>query len=90
MTIKEDLKQKTPSYVSETTEFHSFLKWVSENKITTSTQLKSVLNTEIKELQSFLEKDMHAREGTNSRVQGPRARRLDFLKLARDKIVKYL
>ena len=90
MTIKEDLKSKTPKYVSETAEFQIFLKWVAEKKITTSTQLKSVLNAEIKDLEDAFKKDMSSREGTNARVQRPRAQHLDFLKLARDKIVKYL
>ena len=90
MTVKEDLKSKTPKYVSGTTEFQVFLKWVAEKNVKTSTQLKSVLNAEIKDLQTALKKDMSSREGTNSRVQGKRAKQLDFLKLARDKIVKYL
>ncbi len=90
MTIKEDLKNKTPRYVAETNEFQVFLKWVAEKKIKTSTQLKSVLNAEIKDLQESLNKDMSSREGTNARVQRPRAKQLEFLKLARDKIVKYL
>lgn len=91
MTVKEVLKKNVPDNFQTTPEFSVFLKWVTQNKIQTGTQLKHVLEAEIKELQESLNRNMHgAREGTNARVTRQRAKQLDFLKLCRDKICKYL
>lgn len=89
MAVKAVLKSKVADYVKETPEWPVFLKWISQNKVDTVSQLKSVLNAEIKECQSTLEKGMsNSRQGTNTRVVRQSAKKLAFLKLVNDKIVK--
>jgi len=91
MTVKEVLKKNVPDKFQTTPEFSVFLKWVAEKKVQTSTQLKHVLDAEIQELQGSLNRNMSgSREGTNTRVVRQRAKQLDFLKLCREKICKYL
>ncbi len=90
MTVKEDLKAKVPDFVKETPEWPVFLRWISQNKIQTRSQLKFELNEAIKDCDKQLKLFAKSREGTNARVLRACARKLDFLKLARDKIVKYL
>jgi len=90
MTVKEDLKAKVPDFVKETPEWPVFLKWVSQKKIASRAQLKFELNQEIKDCQQKVKDFAKSREGTNARVLRSCARKLDFLHLARDKIVKYL
>lgn len=89
MPIKEVLNGKVPDFVKETPEWTVFLKWVSENKIQSADQLKSVLNAEIKDCQESLNKNMAgSREGTNTRVVRQCAKKLSFLKLVQEDIVK--
>ena len=90
MTVKEDLKAKVPDFVKETPEWPVFLKWVSQKKITSRAQLRFELAEEIKDCQKKLGDFAKSREGTNARVLRACAKKLDFLKLARDKITKYL
>ena len=90
MTVKEELKGKVPDYVKDTPEWPVFLKWISQEKVKTVAQLKSVLNAEIKECDKKLKLFAKSREGTNARVLRSCAKKLDFLQLARDRIVKYL
>jgi len=89
--MKEILKAKVPDFVKDTPEWKVFLKWVSQNEIKNTTQLKSQLKSEIETCQAELKKLMSdSSSGTNTRFARPCAKKLDFLKLARDKIVKYL
>jgi hypothetical protein len=91
MSVKEVLKKNVPEKFQFTPEFSVFVKWVAQKKIQKSTQLKHVLNAEIKELQDSLNRNMSgSREGTNTRINRQRAKQLDFLKLCRDKICRYL
>jgi hypothetical protein len=90
MTVKEDLKEKVPDFVKTTPEWPVFLKWISQNKIRTRSQLKFELNQDIRDCQKKLANFAQSREGTNNRILRACAKKLDFLKLARDKIVKYL
>lgn len=91
MTVKEDLKAKVPAFVKDTPEWSVFLKWISQNKVKTRIQLKSKLDTKISDCQTLLKKrSSDMRGGTNNRLTRQCAKRLDFLKLARNKIVKYL
>ena len=90
MTVKEDLRAKVPDFVKSTPEWPVFLKWISQKKITSRSQLKFELNQEIKDCQQNVKDFARSREGTNARVLRAFAKKLDFLKLARDKIVKYL
>jgi hypothetical protein len=90
MTVKEDLKAKVPAFVRDTPEWPVFLRWISQNRIKTRAQLKFELNQDIKDCQKKLSEFSRSREGTNNRILRACAKKLDFLKLARDKIVKYL
>jgi len=90
MTVKEELREKVPAYVRDTPEWPVFLRWISQKKITTRSQLKFELAEEIKDCDKKLKHFAKSREGTNARLLRSSARKLDFLKLARDRIVKYL
>ncbi|MBW3016663.1 hypothetical protein KY309_03580 [Candidatus Woesearchaeota archaeon] len=91
MAVKEVLKESVPDFVKQTPEWPVFLRWISQRNIKTKAQLKSVLNAEIKDNQKKLESFSKPRTaGTNSRVLRPAAKRLDFLKVCRDRILKYL
>jgi len=91
MPVKEDLKKKVPDFVKETPEWTVFLRWISQRKITTRTQLKSKIDTEIKECQELMKTSMKSmRGGTNTRIVRSCAKKLDFLKLAKNKIIKYI
>ena len=90
MTVKEDLKAKVPDFVKAAPEWPVFLRWISQNKIETHSQLKFELAEDIRDCQKKLGEFAKSREGTNARVLRACARKLDFLKLARDKIAKYL
>ncbi|VVB81879.1 Uncharacterised protein [uncultured archaeon] len=90
MAVKDDLKKKVADFVKETPEWPVFLRWISQNDIKTRAQLKSVLNAEIKDYDQKLKFYAMSREGRNVRLLRPCAKKLDFLKLCRDKIVKYL
>lgn len=90
MSVKDDLKKSVPDYVKKTAEWSVFLRWLSQNEVKTRSQLKSVLNAEIKDCQAKLNKamsDMH--RGTNTRITRQCAKKLDFLKVCRDRIAKY-
>jgi uncharacterized coiled-coil DUF342 family protein len=89
MPVKEDLKRKVPDFVKDTPEWPVFLRWVSQNKLETRAQLKFQLNEDIRECQEKLREFAKSREGTNNRVTRVCAKKLGFLKLVRDKIVKY-
>lgn len=90
MAVKDDLKAKVADFVKETPEWPVFLRWISQNNIKTKAQLKSVLSAQIKDCDKKLKFFAKSREGRNARILRPVAKRLDFLKLCRDKIVKYL
>ncbi len=90
MAVKEDLKAKVPEFVKNSPEWTVFLRWISQNDVKTRAQLKSVLSAQIKDYDEKLKFYAKSREGRNARVLRPAAKRLDFLKLCRDKIVKYL
>jgi hypothetical protein len=90
MSVKDDLKAKVAGFVKDTPEWPVFLRWISQNDVKTSAQLKSVLSAQIKDCDQKLKFYAKSREGRNARVLRPTAKRLDFLKLCRDKIVKYL
>ena len=90
MSVKEDLKVKVPDFVKDTPEWPVFLKWITQKKIATRAQLKFELEQDIKECQKKVNEFAKSREGTNARVLRAWAKKLDFLKLSRDKITKYL
>ncbi len=87
--VKAILKRKVPAYVQETPEWPVFLRWISQKNIRTSAQLKDTLSAEIKDCQDMLKVRMkNMRQGTNNRTARKYAKKLDFLKVVRDKIVK--
>ena len=89
--VKVLLKKQVPAYVQETPEWGVFLRWVSQKKIRTRDQLKKTIKDEIKKCQETMNKNMASmRNGTNTRIVRQCAKKLDFLKLARDRIVKYV
>ena len=90
MAVKDDLKSKVPDFVKDCPEWTVFLRWISQNEIKTRAQLKSVLSAQIKDCDQKLKFYAKSREGRNARLLRPCAKKLDFLKLCRDKIVKYL
>ncbi|MEM3154003.1 MAG: hypothetical protein QW165_00345 [Candidatus Woesearchaeota archaeon] len=91
MAVKDDLLKKVPDFVKATPEWTVFLKWLSQNEIETRDQLIAVLNEQIKFYQDFVTKNQEgSREGTNTRKVREYAKTLDFLKLAKEKIVKYV
>ena len=90
MAVKEDLKAKVPDFVKATPEWPVFLRWISQKKIASRAQLKFELVQDIKDCQKKLSEFAKSREGTNARVLRASAKKLDFLKLVRDKITKYL
>ena len=91
MAIKADLEKKVPDFVKNTTEWSTFLNWMSQNEIETRDQLIAVLNAQIKFYQDFVTKNLEgSREGTNARKVREYAQTLSFLKLVREKIVKYV
>ena len=89
MAVKDVLKKKVPAYVKETPEWSVFLRWISQKNVTTTAQLKRKLDEQIMDCQADLKTRMKdGRQGTNSIRTRQYAKRLDFLKLVRDKIVK--
>ena len=91
MAIKDDLAKKVPDFVKTTPEWHVFLTWISQNEIETRAQLIAVLNEQIKFYQNFVTNNLEgSREGTNARKVRQSAQQLNFLRLAREKIVKYV
>ena len=89
--VKEALKKAVPDFVKQTPEWIVFLRWISQNKVRTRDQLKKKLSDEIKKCQKQLKTDMKTSvSGTKTRIVRQCAKKLSFLKLARDKIVKYL
>jgi len=91
MAIKDDLVKKVPDSVKTTPEWSVFLAWMKQNEIETRDQLIAVLNEQVKFYQNFVTKNLEgSREGTNARKVREYAQTLNFLKLAREKIVKYV
>ena len=89
--VKEILKKSVPDFFKETPEWSVFLRWISQRKIRTRDQLKKTVREEIKTCQDTMNTAMASmRGGTNTRIVRACAKRLDFLKLARDKILKYI
>ncbi len=91
MAIKDDLVKKVPDFVKTTPEWLVFLAWMKQNEIETRDQLIAVLNEQVKFYQNFVTKNLEgSREGTNARKVRESAKTLNFLKHAREKIVKYV
>lgn len=90
MSFKDVLTAKVPDFVKNSPEWTVFLRWLSQNDITSNAQLNSVLNAQIQDCQLALNKSMSSSfQGTNNRVDHALAKKLDFLKLVKTKIMKY-
>ena len=91
MAIKADLEKKIPDSVKLTPEWSVFLSWMRDNEIESRDQLKAVLDAQIKYHQDFVTKNLEgSREGTNARKVRESAKTLNFLRHAKEKIVKYV
>jgi hypothetical protein len=89
--VKEVLKKSVPDFVKGTREWTVLLRWISQKNIRTRDQLKKTVREEIKTCQEVMKTRMrHMRGGTNTRIVRQCAKRLDFLKVVRDRILKYL
>ena len=88
MGFKEDLKNKIPIKYKYTPEFNILLKIIKQNKINTPDKLKKYINKQIKEDQAWLkERQKTSVEGTMNRWLVRRAKRLDFCKVIKKKIL---
>ena len=88
MGFKEDLKNKIPIKYQYTPEFNILLKIIKQNKINTPDKLKKYINKQIKEDQAWLkERQKTSVEGTMNRWLVRRAKRLDFCKVIKKKIL---
>ncbi len=91
MAIKAELEDKVPDSMKATPEWTVFLAWMKENEIETRDQLVAVLDAQIRFYQDFVTKNLEgSREGTNARKVRESAKTLNFLRLAKEKIVKYV
>ncbi|MBI4146182.1 hypothetical protein HY489_02485 [Candidatus Woesearchaeota archaeon] len=88
--MKEVLRNKVPESVQKLPEFSVFLKWCSDEKISSVDQLKQVFKAEMVETQKKLDALKSGREGTNNRAMRPLAKHLDFMKFMQEKIVNEL
>lgn len=91
MAVKDDLKKRVPDFVKASPEWPVFLRWVAQRDVKTSSQLLSVLKNEISDCQEKLKTGLSTSKlGTANRLNVRYAKKLDFLKVCRDKIAKYL
>jgi len=91
MAFKDNIKKKVPSYMQGTPEFKVFLALVKKEDIRGPASLKAYLDTNIAKLKAdFKEKKKANRNGSMNRRLRPIAKKLDFLKLIKQKILRYL
>lgn len=89
MKLKEVLKGNVPLRVRKTPEYPVFCKWCSQNDLKTVSQANKKLSSEIKLLQKSVDFNKKV-SGTNTGHARRAAKKLEFLKLCRDRIMKYL
>lgn len=91
MAFKDNIKKKVPAYMQGTPEFKVFLALVKKEDIRGSASLRVYLDTNIEKLKAdFKEKKKANRNGSMNRRLRPIAKNLDFLKLVKLKILRYL
>lgn len=91
MAFKEDIKKKIPAHLQDTPEFKVFTALIKKEDISGPSSLSAYLDANIEKLKAdFREKSKANKEGSMSRQLGPIAKKLDFLKMIKQKFVKYL
>ncbi len=91
MAFKNTIKKKIPAYMQGTPEFKVFLALIKKEDIKGPASLRAYLDTSIAKLKAdFKEKKKANKNGSMNRRLRPIAKNLDFLKLIKQKIVKYL
>lgn len=91
MSLKEKLRKTIPEKYQLTPEYNIFLKMIKQKKIDTLDKLKNYIDKQIKEDQKWLkEKSKFSKEGTMNRWLVKRAKRLDFFKTLKKKILNLL
>lgn len=91
MAFKEDIKNKVPAYLQETPEFKVFTALIKKENIKGPASLAAYLDSNMEKLKAdFKEKSRSNSEGRMSRQLRPIAKKLDFLKMVKQKFVKYL
>ncbi len=89
--LKDELKKKIPKKYQETPEFNILLKIIKQKKIKTSEKLKEYTNKQIAEDQNWLKsREKMNKDGTMNRWLVQRAKRIDFYKTLRKKIMSLI
>ncbi|MBW2973122.1 hypothetical protein KY346_01880 [Candidatus Woesearchaeota archaeon] len=90
MAFKEVIKKKVPGYVQATPEFNVFLALVKKENIKGPASLRTYLDANIKKIKTDIKEMNKAnKEGTMTRRLRPMTKKLDFLMLVKNKILKY-
>ena len=91
MAFKDVVNKKVPDYVKGTPEFKVFRALIKKEDIRGPASLAKYLDTNITKLKTDIKLlSKSNREGTNTRRLRPMTKKLDFLKLVKTKILKYL
>ena len=91
MAFKDDIKSKVPAYLQDTPEFRVFTALVKKENIRGPASLSAYLDANMEKLKAdFKEKSKSNTEGSMNRQLRPIAKKLDFLKMVKQKFVKYL
>ena len=91
MVFKDTIKTKVPAYMQDTPEFKVFLALVKKEDIRGPASLRAYLDTNIANLKAdFKEKKKANKNGSMNRRLRPIAKKIDFLKLVKLKILIYL
>ena len=91
MVFKNTIKTKVPAYMQDTPEFKVFLALVKKEDIRGPASLRAYLDTNIANLKAdFKEKKKANKNGSMNRRLRPIAKKIDFLKLVKLKILRYL
>jgi hypothetical protein len=89
MTFKEALKSKVPADVQNTPEFPIILKMIEQAKITGAESLRHWLNVETRKCENEL-REFDKAGSTMNRKRVQCAKRIELLKLVRDKILLHV
>lgn len=88
MDIKKELKEKLPEKAVKSPEFNTLLKLVEGEGIGSAAELREYLEENISKTNEWLKENRTA--GTISDERREKVRRLEFLKLIKEKVMKYL
>ena len=88
MTFKEVVKRKVPVDIQETSEFKTFLSLIKREEITNPIALQKHIESELDDCKKKLVQ--YSATSSMNRLRVRCAEKIAFLKLVRDKILKYL